>query len=146
MLAFLFALPVLLVVKVSRCHSRSSFPILLKAAGHSLLLEDCSSVEVRIVDSSPKNHGLQNILCCGNVVLFVEVVRHLMAQSPSLLDCSVRGVTVASDERDEGHRGGLGDHSGHLGRQTHQIEGWPMVCQLRAPHIDPRDAQANDGE
>jgi hypothetical protein len=40
-----------------RCHSRSSLPILLKAVGYSLLLEDFSSVEVILVDSSPETAG-----------------------------------------------------------------------------------------
>jgi hypothetical protein len=45
--------------KSPRCHSRFSLPILLKAVGYSLLLEDCSSVEVIVVDSSPETTGVK---------------------------------------------------------------------------------------
>jgi hypothetical protein len=45
--------------KSPRCHSRFSLPILLKAVGHSLLLEDCSSVEVIVVHSSPETTGVK---------------------------------------------------------------------------------------
>jgi hypothetical protein len=40
------------VVRVYSLLSRSSLPILSKALVHSLLLEDCSSVEVILLDSS----------------------------------------------------------------------------------------------
>jgi hypothetical protein len=49
--------PVLLVVRASQHHSRSSSPILSKAPGYSLLLEDCSSVELILVDNSPEDRG-----------------------------------------------------------------------------------------
>jgi hypothetical protein len=45
--------------KSPRCHSRFSLPILLKAVGYSLLLEDCSSVEVIVVHRSPETTGVK---------------------------------------------------------------------------------------
>ena len=52
---------------------RVPFPVLLMALVYSLLLEDCSSAELKDTRDLPENHEFSQLFFCGNSADFVEI-------------------------------------------------------------------------